>query len=80
MDFSSIRLITFDCYGTLIDWETGILNSLRSLLRNLPPVEDEKLIEIYAEIEPQWDALRRRLDAAWERPLGQATPRDLPTR
>ena len=53
MDFSSIRLITFDCYGTLIDWETGILNSLRNLLRPPQELEDDKLLNLYAEIEAQ---------------------------
>lgn len=27
-DLRSFRALTFDCYGTLIDWETGILNVL----------------------------------------------------
>lgn len=26
-----IRALTFDCYGTLIDWETGIVDALRPL-------------------------------------------------
>ncbi|HEY6967655.1 MAG TPA: haloacid dehalogenase type II [Candidatus Angelobacter sp.] len=56
MDFSSIRLITFDCYGTLIDWETGILASLRALLHNLPPIEDDKLLNLYGEIEAQLES------------------------
>ena len=25
MNFSPVTAITFDCYGTLIDWEAGIL-------------------------------------------------------
>jgi len=29
MKFDNFRVLTFDCYGTLIDWETGILNVLR---------------------------------------------------
>jgi 2-haloacid dehalogenase len=29
MKFDDIRVLTFDCYGTLIDWETGILVVLR---------------------------------------------------
>jgi len=32
MPFESIRLITFDCYGTLVDWENGMLAALRPLL------------------------------------------------
>jgi 2-haloacid dehalogenase len=29
MKFDEFRVMTFDCYGTLIDWETGILAVLR---------------------------------------------------
>jgi 2-haloacid dehalogenase len=29
MKFDDFRVLTFDCYGTLIDWETGILVVLR---------------------------------------------------
>ena len=29
MKFGEFRVLTFDCYGTLIDWETGILAALR---------------------------------------------------
>ena len=25
-----VDIITFDCYGTLIDWETGIVDSFRN--------------------------------------------------
>ncbi|CAN5805869.1 haloacid dehalogenase type II [soil metagenome] len=28
-DFPGFRALSFDCYGTLIDWETGILTELR---------------------------------------------------
>jgi len=31
-DPSAVRALTFDCYGTLIDWETGIRAYLRRLL------------------------------------------------
>ena len=52
MSFESIRLITFDCYGTLIDWENGMLAALRPLLsrdgRNVP---DLQILELYGEIE-----------------------------
>jgi 2-haloacid dehalogenase len=29
MNLSDFRVLTFDCYGTLIDWESGILAQLR---------------------------------------------------
>jgi FMN phosphatase YigB (HAD superfamily) len=28
-DFDRFETMSFDCYGTLIDWETGIANALR---------------------------------------------------
>jgi 2-haloacid dehalogenase len=32
IDFGAFEALTFDCYGTLIDWETGILAALRPVL------------------------------------------------
>jgi len=54
MDFSAFSTITFDCYGTLIDWEAGILPALRSVLathgHSLP---DAAILELYGEFEAQ---------------------------
>ncbi len=52
MAFESIRLITFDCYGTLIDWESGMLAALRPLFaRDGHSVSDLQMLELYGEIE-----------------------------
>jgi len=49
---SSIRALTFDCYGTLIDWETGILRALESMLgAGRVQAERHKLIASYARHE-----------------------------
>ena len=32
MNFGKFEFLTFDCYGTLIDWETGILEALKPIL------------------------------------------------
>jgi 2-haloacid dehalogenase len=32
-DFQPFKILTFDCYGTLIDWETGILQVVRPWLK-----------------------------------------------
>ena len=32
MRLTDFKVLTFDCYGTLIDWETGIWNALQPLL------------------------------------------------
>ena len=31
MHLTDFKVLTFDCYGPLIDWETGIVNALRPL-------------------------------------------------
>jgi len=32
MNLADFKVLTFDCYGTLIDWETGIVNGLQPLV------------------------------------------------
>jgi 2-haloacid dehalogenase len=56
MDFTQVRLITFDCYGTLIDWESGMLRSMRQLFTDVPGAADDKLLKMYSEIEPELQA------------------------
>lgn len=51
VSFEAIRLITFDCYGTLIDWESGMLQFLRPLFSKTRAVSDFDLLEQYAEAE-----------------------------
>lgn len=45
MHLKDFNVLTFDCYGTLIDWETGILKALAPLTDRLPdaPAADEVL-------------------------------------
>jgi 2-haloacid dehalogenase len=51
--FDSFQAITFDCYGTLIDWESGILRVLQPLLtEHGKRVPDEQVLALYAELEP----------------------------
>jgi 2-haloacid dehalogenase len=57
MNFESIRLITFDCYGTLIDWENGMLAALRPMFsRDGQRTEDAQLLELYGEIEAELES------------------------
>ena len=35
MKLTDFDTLTFDCYGTLIDWETGIFQGLRPLLERV---------------------------------------------
>lgn len=36
MRLSEFKALTFDCYGTLIDWESGIVEALKSLTDHAP--------------------------------------------
>lgn len=57
MSFESIRLIMFDCYGTLIDWENGMLAALRPLLsKDGRRVSDSQILELYGEIEAELES------------------------
>lgn len=46
--------MSFDCYGTLIDWESGILGYLKPLLRRKGrPLPDADILNFYSEFEPR---------------------------
>jgi 2-haloacid dehalogenase len=52
LDFDRFTHLTFDCYGTLIDWERGILTALRpGLDRHGVVLSDDAALELYGELE-----------------------------
>ena len=51
LDFNQFQCLTFDCYGTLIDWETGLLAALQAVFSPLNPANGE-LLTAYSELEP----------------------------
>jgi 2-haloacid dehalogenase len=54
LNFDSFQALTFDCYGTLIDWESGMLSALRPILTaHQIQLEDEQILECFAEFESQ---------------------------
>jgi 2-haloacid dehalogenase len=50
MRLSDFSALSFDCYGTLIDWETGLLTALEPL-RERSHVPDHELLEAYGVVE-----------------------------
>lgn len=52
------KAITFDCYGTLIDWERGILDQLRPWLdrSGRRDLSDAMVVETYARLEAACEA------------------------
>ena len=54
LDFNQFEVVSFDCYGTLIDWERGILPPLKQLLSNREiDFSDDGTLELFAEFESE---------------------------
>ncbi len=53
IDFDGIEWVSFDCYGTLVDWETGIAAAVDEVLaaRGIDKSTAE-VLALYAAIEP----------------------------
>jgi len=52
LDFARFSTLTFDCYGTLIDWESGILSVLRLMLAaHRKSLSDAQILELYSDLE-----------------------------
>src|SRR5262245_22757991 len=52
LNFDDYAVLTFDCYGTLIDWETGIWNALSPILQaHGIDMDADKALEQYAMLE-----------------------------
>ena len=52
MNLSDFDALSFDCYGTLIDWEHGLRAGLKRIARySILPVNVDELLENYAEAE-----------------------------
>ena len=52
VDYQAYDALTFDCYGTLIDWESGILAGLRVALGDsISDVSDEQLLQEFSRHE-----------------------------
>jgi len=81
-------VVTFDCYGTLIDWEGGIREAFATAALAIgAPIDLVRVLERYAEVEPAVEAgpfmsyrevlteTARRIAAAldWPLPEGRAS-------
>ncbi len=52
LDFTRFEILTFDCYGTLINWEAGILPALRRILSaHGKQIDDATLLKLYGDFE-----------------------------
>jgi len=57
MKLADFKVLTLDCYGTLIDWETGINNGLRPLVAKAHAAPSrERVLQIFAQHESAQEA------------------------
>jgi len=87
---SDFKVLTFDCYGTLIDWETGIINGLAPLTSRLGArVSRDEILQAHAKYESRqqrWTPGRaypqiltsvyRRLAEEWNLPISISEAED----
>lgn len=66
MKLSQFRVLTFDCYGTLIDWESGMEEALKPLTgRVTPALTRDQVLEAHGRHEAaqeRWTPTRRYRD------------------
>jgi len=57
LDPAAFDALTFDCYGTLVDWESGILAAIRPVLAAHGfRMDDEEIHSLYAAFEQRAEA------------------------
>lgn len=62
IQFEDFTHLTFDCYGTLIDWEAGIVGAVQPVLESHGlSVDDKEVIRLYAKFEAEQESGSYRL-------------------
>jgi len=62
MKLTDFEALTFDCYGTLIDWETGLYNSLQPLLQaGAVTLGRDEVLAVFARHEAAQEAATPRM-------------------
>ncbi|MEB3278453.1 MAG: haloacid dehalogenase type II [Lyngbya sp.] len=53
LDFNQFEALSFDCYGTLIDWENGITPVLKKIVSDHQiDCDEQQLLKFFSEYEP----------------------------
>src|SRR4029077_3783428 len=54
MELTDFKVLTFDCYGTLIDWETGIWEALQPVLaQHRIAIATDAALALYGALESE---------------------------
>jgi 2-haloacid dehalogenase len=61
VDANKYEVLSFDCYGTLVDWESGIISGLRPVLRDhRVEATDDEILDLHAQTEHKLQAASQR--------------------
>src|SRR5918992_1189615 len=61
MEADKYEVLSFDCYGTLVDWESGIIAGLRPILRgHRVEATDDEILDLHAQTEHKLQAASKR--------------------
>ena len=53
-DFTGFEWVSFDCYGTLVDWETGISSAVADVLKPHGVRKSRaEVLELFSDVEPR---------------------------
>ena len=63
MKLSDFSVLTFDCYGTLIDWESGMVDGLRPLTDRIAERDGSAPCLLYTSPSPR-DGLLSRMPSS----------------
>ena len=54
LDFNRFEWFSFDCYGTLVDWETGIAMAVSGVLESCGMgMSRTEILGLFANVEPR---------------------------
>ena len=83
LDFDRFEWVSFDCYGTLVDWETGISTAVAEVLEAHGIRKSRaEILALFADAEPrvqdsgylEYRTVLRRVMAAIGADLGSSAP------
>lgn len=59
--FENVDTLTFDCYGTLVDWSAGLRSAFRRIFGDALTGIEQELFDAYVETEAEVEAQGHRL-------------------
>lgn len=63
IEFSKYKAMTFDCYGTLIDWEKPIAAKIRTvIIEKYPEISNDVILLLFANYQAKYQSCREFLN------------------